>query len=95
MDAVWVRLTDLVVFGLALVYLPLQIYTGLNRRGKWRVVALLPILFMVVASAISLAQGSNLWPLVGLFAAPYGAAVLTVLSVVHRLAESQARGPNR
>src|SRR3954463_13890135 len=63
----------------AVAYLPLQIYSGLKWRGGWRIAAFLPLLLMVpvfVITGIALAQESNLWPIIMIFAAPFGTAYL-------------------
>ena len=86
MDTLLDRLIGTVVFGSAVVYPALQIYTGRNWRGGWRIVAFAPLLFMLVATAMAFAQESNLGPLVVIFAAPYGTAYLIILLVIHRLA---------
>lgn len=79
-------------FSSAVAYVPLQIYTGRKWRGGWRIAAFLPLLLMVpvfVITAIALAQKSNLWPIVLIFAAPFGTAYLVILLVIRHFAISR------
>ena len=69
----------------AVAYVPLQIYSGLKWRGTWRIAAFLPLLLMVpvfVITGIALAQESNLWPIIMIFAAPFGTAYLIILFII-------------
>src|SRR4051794_19257200 len=69
----------------AVAYLPLQIYSGLKWRGGWRIAALVPAFLMVpvfVVTGIALAQESNLWPIIMIFASPFGTAYLVVLFII-------------
>jgi hypothetical protein len=73
---------------------PLQIYTAIKWRGGWRIAALVPLLLMIpvfVTTAIALAQDSNLWPIVMIFAAPIGTGYLAILFLLRYFAKA---GPN-
>jgi hypothetical protein len=64
------------------LYLILQIWFGLDLTGRWRLVALVPLIGFVAALVISLdalSHGSNLWPIVLIFFAPLGCIHLLVV----------------
>jgi hypothetical protein len=84
---------DSVLWGLLLMvmgwsipgYLGLQVYMLRRYEGRWRRLALLPLWMMVpllVYTLFALLAGSNLWPLVMLFLAPFAFVyLLVVLSI--------------
>jgi hypothetical protein len=81
----WGGLIITVGFLSAVAYVPLQIYSGLKWRGGWRIAALLPLFLMVpvfVITGISLAEESNLWPIIMIFASPFGTAYLIILFII-------------
>ena len=89
MDILIGGLIILVGFISAVAYVPLQIYTARKWRGGWRIAAFVPLLLMLpvcVFTAIALVQESNLWPILLIFAAPFGTAYLILLSVIRRFA---------
>src|SRR4051794_36478616 len=56
-------------------YFILQFWLARSWRGRWRLVAFIPLLAIVPAmtfSAFALSQGSNLWPLTVVLLAPFG-----------------------
>ena len=55
-------------------YFVLQVLLALRYSGRWRIAALAPLLVMipaVVHAASALQAGSNLWPIVVIFTAPF------------------------
>ena len=46
-------------------------------------VPLLPMLYIIVVTALALGKGSNLWPILLIFTAPLGAAYLALLGFAH------------
>lgn len=70
----------------ALGYFPLQAYALKVLGGRRRCVAFVPLCGMIpvlVVTMAALVQGSNLWPLLLLFTAPFAALFLVLLLVVH------------
>ncbi len=66
-------------------YFILQVVAFLTLQGNWRRAALAPLLIMLpaVAHAIfALSAGSNMWPIVVIFAAPLGFLYLLLLSLL-------------
>jgi hypothetical protein len=69
-------------------YVWLQVRTWRRWDGGWRLASKLPLALMlpvVVYTLFALVRGSNLWPLVLLFAAPCAFAYLTALAITRRL----------
>ena len=65
-------------------------------RGRWRIAGLLPLVGaapVLIITALSLAAGSNLWPLLLLFTFPVGLLYLTGLAAAHALA-GRRRSPH-
>jgi hypothetical protein len=65
-------------------YFVLQVVLARRWSGGWRIAALVPLLVMAPAAlhaAIALAAGSNLWPIVIIFAAPPALAYLLTVFV--------------
>src|SRR5690606_12520398 len=63
-------------------YFILQAIAIVTQRGRWRWAALAPLLIMAPAAlhaVFALSGGSNLWPLVFIFAAPFGVLYLALL----------------
>jgi hypothetical protein len=75
-------------------YFFLQLLMAARYRGRWRLLSLVPLLFMVplaVHAGLAYAAGSTVWPLLLILAAPAGCLYLLALGVVkaavmHRLA---------
>jgi hypothetical protein len=70
----------------ALSYPALQVNALRRTRGVWRALAAVPLLpmgYIVVITALALGKGSNLWPILLIFTAPFGAAYLWLLMWVH------------
>ena len=70
----------------ALAYPVLQWHAIRRMRGMWRLLALVPLLpmaYILVVTALALGKGSNLWPILLIFTAPFGAAYLWILGWVH------------
>lgn len=68
-------------------YIALQIYMLVKYRGRWRKLALLPLWGTVPLFAytlFALAAGSNLWPLLLLFLAPFAFIYLLIIGWVKR-----------
>ena len=66
-------------------YFFLQALMAVRYRGRWLVFSLVPLLFMVplaLHAAFAFAAGSNLWPLLLIFASPIAFAYLLGLAVV-------------
>jgi hypothetical protein len=69
-------------------YLVLQAAALLTFQGRWRKASMAALLVMVPAAAhavLALAAGSNLWPLVLLFAAPFAFVYLVLLFAIRFL----------
>ncbi|MCX7303254.1 MAG: hypothetical protein NTV73_02790 [Hyphomicrobiales bacterium] len=63
-------------------YFILQVIALLTQRGRWRWAAVAPFLIMAPAAVhagLALNAGSNLWPIVLIFAAPLGFLYLAIL----------------
>jgi hypothetical protein len=78
----------------ALVYPGLQLSALLRMRGVWRVLAAVPLLpmgYILIVTAMALGEGSNLWPILLIFTAPFGAAYLWILRWAHMRTEVQRR----
>jgi hypothetical protein len=66
-------------------YFFLQLLTAARYRGRWRLLALAPLLVMIplgLHAAVALAAGSNLWPLLVILASPVAFVYLVGLAVV-------------
>ena len=66
-------------------YFVLQIVFGLAWSGRWRIVALVPLVVMLPAmghAAFALSAGSNIWPIVVILVAPFCCLYLVVAAVV-------------
>lgn len=64
-----------------------------DMRGGWRIAALLPLLVVIPVTAVTVVglwQGSNLWPILLIFAAPflflYQAALIFLHTRMHKRA---------
>ncbi len=69
----------------ALAYIPLQIYTLMKWDGRWRWLALAPLLVMIpviAVTAVMIAQNSNLAPIYMFFASPFATVYLVVLMLL-------------
>ncbi len=83
------------LIGLAFVlmvpaYFILQAVMLTRYRGRWRLAAASPLAIMapaLVVSLFALAAGSNLWPLITIFAAPLCCIVLLVVGGVRGFRE--------
>lgn len=76
-------------------YLVLQVLALRTQRGGWLLAAMAPALLLVPAAIHALwaqSQGSNLWPLMFLFAAQIGFLYLAALHGLHRLLSGDAFG---
>ena len=74
-------------FVAALAYPVLQVRAFRRMRGVWLLFAavpLVPMAYIIVVTALALGKGSNLWPLLLIFTAPFGAAYLFLLGMLHR-----------
>lgn len=70
----------------ALAYPMLQFRALRDMRGVWRVLAAVPFLpmaYILIVTALALGEGSNLWPILLIFTAPFGAAYLVILRWLH------------
>ena len=77
----------LIGFGAAASYPSLQYSAVRELRGPWLVLGLLPLGIMVavgIATAWALSQGSNLWPILLIFTAPFATGYLLLLRFVER-----------
>ena len=66
-------------------YFFLQALMAARYRGRWLVLSLVPLLFMVplaLHAALAFASGSGLWPLLLIFASPIAFAYLLGLAVI-------------
>jgi hypothetical protein len=71
----------------ALAYPMMQIRALRDMRGVWRLLAAVPFLpmaYIIVITAMALREGSNLWPILLIFTAPFGTAYLAILRWLHR-----------
>ena len=77
----------ILIGGVAAVAYPFLQVSALRRmRGKWRLLAavpLVPMAYILVVTALALGKGSNLWPILLIFTAPFGAAYLWILGWAH------------
>jgi hypothetical protein len=74
-------------------YLVVQILLAITWRGGWRIAALVPLIIMLPALALTVyatSQGSNLGPLALIMAAPLSLLYLVIALVVRRLTSSAA-----
>jgi hypothetical protein len=65
-------------------YFFMQLLTVARYRGRWRVLALVPLLFMAplaVHAGMAFAAGSNLWPVLVILASPVAFLYLLGLAV--------------
>jgi hypothetical protein len=63
-------------------YVFLQVLMAMRYRGRWRVLALVPLIIMVplaVHAALAFAAGSNAWPVLVLLASPLALLYLLVV----------------
>lgn len=70
-------------------YIALQIYVPRHMRGGWWWASMAPLLVAVPVALFclfALAQDSNLWPLMFIFFAPFGAAYLVLVEIGRRFA---------
>jgi hypothetical protein len=85
----------------AAAYIPLQVYTLIKWEGRWRWLALVPlvvILPVIAWTMVGFAQEKNLWPLLLIFASPLASLYLVslmVLSGVHSRGGTATAGPPR
>jgi hypothetical protein len=76
----------------AIAYPMLQIRALRDMRGVWLLLAAVPFLpmaYIIVITAMALREGSNLWPILLIFTAPFGSAYLAILRWVHGLVLSR------
>jgi hypothetical protein len=74
-------------------YLGLQVYMLMRYEGRWRRLALLPLWVMVPLlgyTLFALLAGSNLWPLVMLFLAPFAFVYLMVVLSIRTMSGRSA-----
>jgi len=77
----------LIMWGPVVAYLVLQIRALMKLRGGRRIFAAIPLLFMIpvyVVTIIALSQGSNLWPLILIFASPVACVWLVIALLANR-----------
>lgn len=70
------------------LYFVLQIWFGYAWSGRWRIAALVPLILFVpvlIYTLLGLLHGSNLWPLLLIFSAPFGVAYLLVVRVARAI----------
>jgi len=66
-------------------YFFLQVLMAVRYRGRWLVLSLVPLLFMAplaVHAGLAFTAGSDLWPLLLIFASPIAFAYLLGLAIV-------------
>lgn len=66
-------------------YFFLQLLMSLRYHGRWLVLSLVPLVFMVplvIHAGFALAAGSNLWPVLVILASPVAFVYLVGLAVV-------------
>lgn len=76
-------LAGLVLIWASPAYLVLQVVLALWLTGRWRLAALAPLVAMLplaIHSVVELGAGSNLWPLLFIFAAPLASLYLAGLA---------------
>ena len=76
----------LVGWGAAFYYPVMQVQALRRMRGIWLILAALPLLpmaYIIIITAFALGKGSNLWPILLIFAAPFGTAYLAILRFAH------------
>jgi len=69
----------------ALAYFFLQVLMAVRYRGRWLVLSLVPLLFMAplaVHAGFAFAVGSDLWPVLLIFASSLAFAYLLGLAIV-------------
>jgi hypothetical protein len=70
-------------------YFFLQLLMAARYRGRWRLIALVPLVVMVplaVQAALAYAAGSSAWPALLILAAPVAFGYLLVIAVVRSAA---------
>ena len=70
----------------AFAYPVLQVRALRRMRGGWMLLAALPLVpmaYIIILTALALRGGFNLWPILLIFAAPFGTAYLAILSFAH------------
>ncbi|HWA19227.1 MAG TPA: hypothetical protein VG757_09530 [Devosia sp.] len=71
------------------VYLGLQLWSAITiRTGVWRLLVLAPLIVAIPIAAwclYALTQDSNLWPLLFILFAPFGAIYLAVILVLRAM----------
>jgi hypothetical protein len=75
------------IYGGLLGYPLLQFWAIARMRGTWRVLSALPVFVMIpvlFATLSALYQGSNLWPILLIFIAPFALVYLSILLAIHR-----------
>ena len=78
----------------ALAYPMLQIRALREMRGVWLLLAAVPFLpmaYIIVITAMAFRQRSNLWPILLILTAPFGAAYFAILRWLHRWLARGAR----
>jgi hypothetical protein len=88
----------MVGFATALAYPVLQVRAFRRMRGAWLLLAavpLVPMAYIIGVTALALGKGSNLWPILLIFTAPFGAAYLFLLGMLHRRFTTSARTPDQ
>lgn len=76
----------------ALGYIPFQVYTLRRYRGRWRTLAIVPLIVMVPIIAFTVKayiDQSNLWPIALIFFAPVCTGYLVVLLLIRRRAAAR------
>jgi hypothetical protein len=74
-------------------YLVVQIWLAREWRGGWRIAALVPLIIMLPALALTVyatSQGSNLGPLALIMASPLSLLYLVIALCVRKLTRSAA-----
>ena len=70
----------------AFAYPGMQVKALRRMSGFWRVLAAVPLLpmgYIIFVTALALGKGSNLWPILLIFTAPFGTVYLAILRWVH------------
>ena len=74
-------------FGAAVAYPSLQYQAARQLRGMWWALSWIPLAVMAIVGLVTagaLSEGSNLWPILLIFTAPFATAYLLLLRFIER-----------
>jgi hypothetical protein len=87
---VWTGIVGIGILAMLPLYIVLQIWFPIAWKGRWRLLALLPLLVMVPLAAWELPHSGNLSGIFTIMLAPVAAGYLIAIAVVRREAMRRA-----